>query len=216
MVQIYKKIGITVLIFMQFCDVLQAAQGAFQKNIFEKPFKISLLSKNFLQNIVKFQQDFLTQRQACQLPDAQCVRVVQSMLQWNLELLQTQEISKKLQSDLFSMVHLVRQTLFEQESVMFCDLKDQAFKSWWNFLERSLDHVQVQGHKSDFVWLCTQAAQLIYAYQLNLDVSLLKIKTIQVVTACQDLMSKFNGLLINDYDLLVLGNVAVALVAMKC
>ena len=201
---------------IMFCMMLQSSQGTFYKNIFEKPFKISHMTKNFLQQSITFQQDFLKQREICQLPDASCVRVVHSMKQLNQQILFSQEISKKAQSDLFSIVNLARQTLFEQQVATFCDLKDQVFKSWWNFLEKSLDAVQVRGYEQDFVWLCAQIAQLMYSYRLNVDATQLKTKMISSVTICQDLMHKFNGLLVNDYDLLVLGNVAVALLAMRC
>lgn len=216
MFQFFKNLFVSIVVLVQFFDCVQPVQGTLSHNDFEKPFKISLMSKDFLQKSVQFQQDFLAQRQACQLPDAPCVQVIQSMLQLNQQVLQTQEISSKVQSDLFSMVNLARQTLFEQQAPTFCDLRDQAFKSWWNFLERSLDHVQVQGYQQDFAWLCTQVAQLIYAFQLNIDSDQLKKTTIHCVTLCQDLMHKFNGLFINDYDLLVLGNVAVVLLAMRC
>lgn len=216
MIRNYKNIIFFMIVGAIFCSIAQASQGTFQKNSFEKPFKISTLSKKFLQQAVQFQQDFLAQRQACQLPDAACVAVVQSMLQLNQNILQSQEISKAVQNDLFSIVNLARQTLFEQIEPAFCDMRDQAFKAWWNFLEQSLDRVQVQGYQQDFIWLCGQVAQLIYAYRLNLDAEQLKIKTISSVSLCQDLMHKFNGLLVNDYDFLVLGNVAVALLAMRC
>lgn len=216
MIRICKNIIFLMLSGAISCPMVQSSQGTFQKNSFEKPFKISLMSKDFLQKSVQFQQDFLAQREVCQLHDASCVQVVQSMLQLNQQILQTQEISSKVQSDLFSMVNIARQTLFEQEAPTFCDLRDQAFKSWWFFLERSLDHVQVQGYHQDFVWLCTQVAQLVYAFQLNVDTDQFKKTTIHCVTMCQDLMHKFNGLFVNDYDLLVLGNLAIVLLAMRC
>lgn len=197
-------------------SMVQSSQGSFQKNIAEKTFKISHMTQSFEQEVIHFQQNFLKQRQECFQDEPACIRVVQLMMQLNQQIVQSQEISKKIQSDLFSIINMSKKTLFEQQPALICDLRDQAFIAWWNFLERSLDHVQVQGYRQDFEWLCTQIGQLMYGYRLNVNAQELKTITIRSVTMCQELMQKFNGLLVNDYDLLVLANVAVALLAMRC
>ncbi|MBP6892181.1 hypothetical protein KBB68_01230 [Candidatus Babeliales bacterium] len=196
---------------------LHASQGNFTVLSHKPSLKISVRSKFFLKDLVLLQQNYLNQYQHCiseKMP--QCLQIVQLMLELNQEILQSQEISSSVQSRLFSIVNLARQTLFEQQAPTFCDLRDQVFKLWWNFLERSLDHVQVQGYQQDFVWLCSQVGQLAYAYKFSTDINQFKKTTIHCVTMCQDLMHKFNGLFVNDYDLLVLGNVAVVLLAMRC
>ncbi len=210
------KIFQKILFSIMFCTGLESSQGNFDKKSFESPLKISLKTKDFLKQMIDLQQNFLIQRQACQLSDVACVQVVQSMMQLNQQVFDAQEISKKMQADLFAIVHVARQTLFDQVAPEFCNVRDQALKNWWYFLEKSLDGVQVQGYQQDFLWLCEQAGQLMYAYRLHLDTKQLKTIAIRSVTMCQELMQKFNGLLVNDYDLLVLANFVVVLLAVQC
>lgn len=198
--EIIKKSFLALVVFCNLFTTLQSSQGSFKQNFTVKPIKISLQSHQFLKNNIIL-QNFLISRAACHQELASCVQSVQSMLQLQKLIYHCGEITPENMQNLFAILNKVKKIFIENNIVFDCAAKDQAWNLWWSYLQQSLDVMQLRGYEKDVTWLREQIAQG---------------KIMSSVIACIDLMHHFNGLLVTDYDLLVLANLVVALLVMQC
>lgn len=200
--QIVKSSFLRTAVFMHFFVVLQPSQGSFKQNFMTKPIKLSLQSSQFLKNNIICQQNFLMQRAVrSQEPAPPYMQSVQSMLQLQKLIYKNGEITTEHMQNLFEVLGKAKKILVEKNMVFDCLVQDQAWNLWWNFLQQSLNVAQLRGYEKDLMWLRAQIAEF---------------KIVSAVGMCIDLMHHFNGLLVTDYDFLVLDSLVVALVAMEC
>jgi hypothetical protein len=127
---------------------------------------------------------------------------VQAMMKLNESIYQNREITSKFFENIFEIMQNAKKILVVKNSLIACAPQDLAWKAWWNYMQESLKFVQARGHEKDITWLAQQLAQIDHA--------------LNSVNLCINLMQHFNGMMVTDYDLLVLGNLVVALVIMQC
>lgn len=189
-----KKSCSKVVFFLNLFMTLQSIQGFFWYDLTEKSVKISVQTSHFLKNIIILQQNFLKH----QLETSSCDAMIQSMIAFNRTVLQNLEITKNNMKNLFDIMHEAQKNMMAQKIVISSIKLDSAWHAWYRYLDHSLTLAQLRGYQKDVEWLRSQ---------------IIDGKTMSSVITCLDLMHHFNGLLVTDYDLLVLGNLVVALAA---
>ena len=190
---------------------LQAFQGTFKKNLLaEKSLKISSMSGHFLNKILILQQDFLKNRMHCDTNQAPCLQLLQANMQIHDAIAQNNEINQKDIDQLFQSAEQASKILCTQECNSNCQSKIQAWQVWWLYLKQSLKQAKLLGLESDRAWLEKQIAEF---DDKNNQGSIILIRCAKV---CSQMMHQFEGVMVTEYDLLVLVNLMIALVALQC
>lgn len=170
--------------------LISSFQASFSRVKNKESVKISLKTSQFLKNIVILQEQYLKNI------DSELSDLIHKVMQLNLQIYKNSEITQKDMQILFAIMDGVKKRVNEVKGLQGCNSDDEQFVLMWNYLEQSLKFVQLRGHEKDFIWLREQ---------------ILQNKVVSAVATCIDLMQHFNGMMVTDYDLLVLGNIAVAL-----
>ena len=167
----------------------QSVFAEFFKNIsFEKPLKISLQTRQFLKKTV------YCQKQILKADRSQCL--MQDLLDINARVLQVAMLAPVDVQDLLNMVDQAKKLLLEQ-GIMGLKLENNQLI---NFLIDSLQSVQARTTQHDLRYLQKLVQQ-------PMDFA----NVARTVGICRDMIRHFDGVLMTEYDLLVLSNLAVAL-----
>ncbi|OGB85811.1 hypothetical protein A3J41_02935 [candidate division TM6 bacterium RIFCSPHIGHO2_12_FULL_38_8] len=197
------KLILKSLIITTFFLYVQSLHGSFKQNLIKNPVKISVQTSQFLKHIMTLQHDFLERSSLCNQSDSRCIACVQSMQQCNAVIVGAGEITPAMMNNMFAIMQKAKNIAARIKSSAYCVSKNQAFRIWWEALEHALKFVQVRGYEKDVAWLKVQIASQSIVYAMSL---------------CIDLMQHFNGMMVSvtEYDLLVLANLVVVLLAMGC
>lgn len=213
MKQTIKLFSICLFLTISLINV-QAFQGMFKKNsLVKKSLKISSMSGQFLKHILFLQQNFLKNRMNCHKTSASCLPLIQTSMQVNETILQNNEIHSKDVDQLFESAAKASKILCTQECKTSCELQTQTWHGWWLYLQQSLKQAKLLGLESDRAWLGQQIADFDNKMQTDDQRSIILMRCAKVFS---QMMHQFEGVLVTEYDLLVLANMMIALVALQC
>lgn len=179
------------------------ANGAFKKMILQKPFNISMKTKQFLKEVELMQRFVLVDMQNLS-KDKVVVGLVHSMVQIHEQIMSSSIITPEDIGHLLDLVAAAKKILFDHQIEKFTE-NIAKFDVLWIFLKNSLKRMQAFGFEQDLKFLSMQLDQL--------NVNNFKIHDVLVssVGVCSDIMYRFDGVMLTDYDFLVLANLAITL-----
>ena len=193
---------------------IKSAQGVFQKSALKKTLKISLQTRLFLKNIQVMQHEFLSRCQNCATSDQSCLKVCKDMLDFNAELYEQAQIDSLHLKRLFELVGQLSALLAWRDCSVECSFKMQAWQKFWEYLKESLKFLTMMGYESDRAWLKEQIVQIDYSVRNAPCVD--KLILTRLVKVCMNVIHQFDGVMVTEFDLVLLANLIIACVMLQC
>ena len=212
----YQKYPLYFGVFCGFFLTLQAFQGTFKKTFFEKPLKISLKTRQLLKESVVLQKTLLPVLAMRQPEQRLHLSSIQSMIALSEQIANSNQMTSAQAQKLSEIIDRVRNILFQRSPQGQAKVFNVALQTWWNYLLESLKSLQAEGCEFDKAELQQQIMhvnQLIKAAP-NVDSVALHSLIAQAVGTCSVILQHFDGFFVTEYDVLVLGNLILALVAL--
>jgi hypothetical protein len=201
-----KYVNLMVQSFLGLCVFInmQPFHGTFKHQRLSKPLIISMQTKTFLKNSVALQQKI------------SCCSDLQELLELKKRVMHVGQVAPKNVETLFDLIVQSQKLLFCQGCLFASCKSDQAWKHWWQFLKQSLEDVVVRGYEKDLKWLKAQIATLETMLNFKTEPTVRAAQVVRCVQICSELMRHFDGVMVTDYDLFVLGDLVFALVVLQC
>lgn len=218
---ILKKYPLYLGLFGGFFLTLQALQGTlfqatFKKSLLKKPLKISIATRQFLKDVLPLQQKVLAALLDRSKKSFLPIQKLQACIDISYKILQSGVLKPEDIDQLSDQLIHLKTYVFEIDISRKVDQSyaDIGQKNVWNFLMQALPTMQLGGLESDRSYLFPLVTQI-----GSLQVSSEKIKQhaliVRAIATCNDMLNHFNGLLVNDYDLIVLSQLMISMVLLE-
>lgn len=191
-------------------------QGTFKKSLLKKPLKISIATHQFLKDVVPLHRNVffnLLHRSSKALRPLQSL---QTFIDISSKILQSDVLMPEDAQLLYHQVVLLKNYLFEGDferkvDRSYCDVDQDKL---WNFLMQALPAMKLGGLERDRAYLLSLVAQV-----GCINTSAEKIKQhaliVRAMATGSDMLNHFDGLLVNDYDLIVLSQLMISMVLLE-
>ncbi len=191
-----------------------SGQGFFQKSMYKKTLKISVKTHTFLKNIQSMQYEFLFQSEKCQNVDQPCRKICEEMMNLNREFCEQAEINQSHVKRLFDLIGRIDILLVVSDCSVDYSCKIKALQQLWQYLKVSLKSLTMMGYESDRVWLEGQITHIDHSMQNQSCIN--KLILTRLVKVCMNIIHQFDGVMVTEFDFLVLANLMLAFVLLRC
>lgn len=208
-----KKTMIILLIICRFVDTFQAFNGFLRQKDLFKEVRVSLSTEKFIKNIVKAEQQLL--KRLNKNTEAILYDLMLSSIRLDLALAQEVFFSHDDYSTLFQLVSKEKALLFDEISIKLPEKKSKfAYDQTILLLQVAADalhSVGARGFEKEIglikviiMQMMSQVCQGDYCIEL-------RSKVLRTLSIVQEVISRFDGVLVTEYDIIVLSHVATAI-----
>lgn len=194
--------------------LVPSGQGTFQKSMYRKTLKISLKTHTFLKNIQTMQYEFLFQSEKCQSVDQSYRKICEEMMNLNREFCEQGEINPSHVKRLFDLIGRIDILLGVSDCSVDYSCKIKALQKLWQYLKVSLQSLTMMGYESDRVWLEGQITHIDHSMQNQSCIN--KLILTRLIKVCMNVIHQVDGVMVTEFDLLVLTNLMLAFVLLRC
>lgn len=196
--QLFLRFFVCVLCWI---SSFEPAYSAFQVSsdviLLRKPLNISLQTHYFLKNCISLQRSLLNAETSEKLGE-----LLGFLAAIQDHILQAEVIAPKDVEAVFAIINKAQKILFYEVLVADNVQRSKTFDVWWQYVLGCIKRVQVRGCEQDVGYL----QQCLYDSSM-LDHSMIR----RLMLICNDILHHFDGVMVTEYDFLVLSNVVVGL-----
>ena len=193
------------------CHATFKAPGVF------KALKISMTTKNFLKEVIERQQSWTQKRIDSGKQQQPCVQLVSSMMGQYQKIVNLASIDQVSYDFLMKCNAKLKQELIVQQGQIYLSDPDQIWFDWFAIIQAAVAQLHIYSRSNDLQWLQQQLQtfdQIIRSH--SWDNALLQKIVMRIFELSNEIMRLFDGTFVDDFDLLVLNNLIVMFMVLRC
>ncbi len=208
---------IVITIVMTSFSAIWGSYGTFKPAAANTGLKISISSKNFLRTVLEKQEAFVRKRVQLGQQDRSCVTFIKEINQIYQTILNAKQIDELQRNAIMHGIDAVKNKLMQQSDTFYVSQPEEDWFEWLVVVTSAASQVHVYSRNNDLLWMqeqLRQIEQITHAH--NWDNVLLQKIIMRVFELCYEIIRLYDGTFVDDFDLLVLSNVIVVIMALRC
>lgn len=212
----YQKYSLCFGILCGFFLTLQAFQGTFKKTLVEKPLKISIQTRQFLKQSLQLQRSLVPLLVVSSVTQQVPLESIRSMIHLSDLIVNSCQITPLNLQNLLEIIDQAKHIVFQHSPEGQTKIQNSRLQAWLSYVLENLKSIQAEGCEYDVVDLRKQIVTLQQMMKNNalFDRVAMHSLIVRSVGLCSEIMQRFDGFFVTDYDLLVLSHLALALVVL--
>jgi hypothetical protein len=196
-------------------DTMHTNYGRF-KLLPHQPLKISVQSRDFIKTMLALHHAFIVAHQSAQGDDKPCVALLKKQQALLADIVQKYHITPAHLKTFQEQGSVVKKILLDQSGTVVLHAYDQVWYELWHAVYTAVLATRLYNHEHEARWLKNQLQHFHNVMTKDMHDSSLPITTMRIVESCCQLLHDVDGVNVTEYDVLVLSELMLVLMALKC